>query len=122
MIRRPPRSTLFPYTTLFRSREEAWPDVSSADELHDALLVTGALTSAECGTRNAEWQGGFDELARAARATTVVTEPRLWIRAARLPRLEAGFPGAECAPGLGLRPRRRRNEAVRAGPVGGLGR
>src|SRR5436190_12108628 len=32
-----------------RVRDEAWPDVSSADELHDALLVTGALTSAECG-------------------------------------------------------------------------
>src|SRR3712207_9591403 len=27
MIRRPPRSTLFPYTTLFRSRAEAWPAV-----------------------------------------------------------------------------------------------
>src|SRR2546429_2381267 len=26
MIRRPPRSTLFPYTTLFRSREEDRPD------------------------------------------------------------------------------------------------
>src|SRR2546430_5676928 len=25
MIRRPPRSTLFPYTTLFRSRRQAWP-------------------------------------------------------------------------------------------------
>src|SRR2546425_11829373 len=25
MIRRPPRSTLFPYTTLFRSRAAAWP-------------------------------------------------------------------------------------------------
>src|SRR3712207_7937222 len=25
MIRRPPRSTLFPYTTLFRSRHRAWP-------------------------------------------------------------------------------------------------
>src|SRR2546429_6705707 len=25
MIRRPPRSTLFPYTTLFRSRESAMP-------------------------------------------------------------------------------------------------
>src|SRR2546428_7866749 len=25
MIRRPPRSTLFPYTTLFRSRRVAWP-------------------------------------------------------------------------------------------------
>src|SRR2546429_4719956 len=27
MIRRPPRSTLFPYTTLFRSRERASPGV-----------------------------------------------------------------------------------------------
>src|SRR2546429_7377987 len=26
MIRRPPRSTLFPYTTLFRSRREGCPD------------------------------------------------------------------------------------------------
>src|SRR2546430_13036156 len=26
MIRRPPRSTLFPYTTLFRSRGGGWPD------------------------------------------------------------------------------------------------
>src|SRR6478609_1158540 len=25
MIRRPPRSTLFPYTTLFRSKPAAWP-------------------------------------------------------------------------------------------------
>src|SRR3712207_7360283 len=36
MIRRPPRSTLFPYTTLFRSRdvypdtEEFWSDLSAA--------------------------------------------------------------------------------------------
>src|SRR5256886_12689596 len=26
MIRRPPRSTLFPYTTLFRSQSEVWVD------------------------------------------------------------------------------------------------
>src|SRR3712207_97985 len=26
MIRRPPRSTLFPYTTLFRSLRQDWPD------------------------------------------------------------------------------------------------
>src|SRR2546430_8549727 len=32
MIRRPPRSTLFPYTTLFRSRRQA----SRSDELHVA--------------------------------------------------------------------------------------
>ena len=35
-----------------RVRDEAWPDARSADELHDALLVSGALTSAECGMRN----------------------------------------------------------------------
>src|SRR2546422_5691979 len=28
MIRRPPRSTLFPYTTLFRSRADVAPDVT----------------------------------------------------------------------------------------------
>src|SRR3712207_8294190 len=28
MIRRPPRSTLFPYTTLFRSYQERYPDVA----------------------------------------------------------------------------------------------
>ena len=101
-----------------RVREEAWPDVSSADELHDALLVTGALTSAECGTRNAEWQGWFDELARAGRATTLVREPRLWIAAERLPMLEAVFPGAKCEPALTVPERDRakawtREDAVR---------
>src|SRR3712207_7079520 len=30
MIRRPPRSTLFPYTTLFRSSPEHWLDVFRA--------------------------------------------------------------------------------------------
>src|SRR5450755_4517908 len=41
MIRRPPRSTLFPYTTLFRSL----PDFSS-------LLAPGALTNARLFTPN----------------------------------------------------------------------
>src|SRR3989449_4654823 len=31
MIRRPPRSTLFPYTTLFRSHPPRWPDAPSRD-------------------------------------------------------------------------------------------
>src|SRR2546425_4153795 len=30
MIRRPPRSTLFPYTTLFRSRAASWTDADTA--------------------------------------------------------------------------------------------
>src|SRR2546422_2541525 len=36
MIRRPPRSTLFPYTTLFRSRH----DQSRAETLDDAVDTT----------------------------------------------------------------------------------
>src|SRR3712207_7179478 len=33
MIRRPPRSTLFPYTTLFRSLAQQWhPDVNTSTE------------------------------------------------------------------------------------------
>src|SRR2546427_5217129 len=38
MIRRPPRSTLFPYTTLFRSR-----DIASALVAIGRLLVPGGL-------------------------------------------------------------------------------
>src|SRR3712207_7375873 len=32
MIRRPPRSTLFPYTTLFRSQNARWTELTGADE------------------------------------------------------------------------------------------
>src|SRR3712207_8050548 len=45
MIRRPPRSTLFPYTTLFRSVEMYLPSAYSATGLH-RTLVYGALTAA----------------------------------------------------------------------------
>src|SRR5438132_10339667 len=42
MIRRPPRSTLFPYTTLFRSSqflEQARPDLSPGDDIGGILLM-----------------------------------------------------------------------------------
>src|SRR2546429_6921185 len=38
MIRRPPRSTLFPYTTLFRSEQRA-----AVDSRHGLLHVAGAV-------------------------------------------------------------------------------
>src|SRR3712207_5599888 len=58
MIRRPPRSTLFPYTTLFRSRDPEEP------LLHDARLDDGAAA-----------------LARAVRKHLLVREHRLVVRA-----------------------------------------
>src|SRR2546425_9628252 len=38
MIRRPPRSTLFPYTTLFRSPHQAGPDLERADRVHPTAV------------------------------------------------------------------------------------
>src|SRR3712207_6984244 len=46
MIRRPPRSTLFPYTTLFRSIvEAAHPDLSGAHECFQVLRALGFAVS-----------------------------------------------------------------------------
>src|SRR4030066_848559 len=48
MIRRPPRSTLFPYTTLFRSTSATWP-------IARTTASTGiAYSDPEIGTRSEE--------------------------------------------------------------------
>src|SRR3712207_7467528 len=45
MIRRPPRSTLFPYTTLFRSRSPVRQALAAADD----RAVEGGLAGVETG-------------------------------------------------------------------------
>src|SRR2546430_10909118 len=56
MIRRPPRSTLFPYTTLFRSNEIRQSEPARRDEMSDLDAAHDLLPSAlggqgahECG-------------------------------------------------------------------------
>src|SRR3712207_8878754 len=46
MIRRPPRSTLFPYTTLFRSLRKVRVPVESLDPLNVCIAVPGPGTYA----------------------------------------------------------------------------
>src|SRR5256885_11228984 len=46
MIRRPPRSTLFPYTTLFRSHVAAWKGLPQTVKL---LIARGAPVHAKDG-------------------------------------------------------------------------
>src|SRR2546422_8200552 len=46
MIRRPPRSTLFPYTTLFRSPVAAFRDATYEDFLASAVAIGPALAAA----------------------------------------------------------------------------
>src|SRR5688500_19541739 len=43
IIRRPPRSPLFPYTTLFRSREPALDHICTIDELSSRRALTPHL-------------------------------------------------------------------------------
>jgi ATP-dependent helicase Lhr and Lhr-like helicase len=85
-----------------RVKEEAWPDPSSPDELHDTLLIAGAIPEADWGAETEErsWAAYFDSLARAGRAAVLSTNPRFWVAAERLPMLAAVFPGAACEPAL----------------------
>src|SRR3712207_8716391 len=54
MIRRPPRSTLFPYTTLFRSaRGAVGADQGRSGVCHDEVLGRGCAPSATQGIRPA---------------------------------------------------------------------
>src|SRR5256885_7490430 len=49
MIRRPPRSTLFPYTTLFRSNLVGWPRDKLPFELLGEVIRGGADMAREAG-------------------------------------------------------------------------
>src|SRR3989454_6879209 len=57
MIRRPPRSTLFPYTTLFRSLGPALQQVNAMD--FDDLLLHPLTLFARFADRLAYWQRRF---------------------------------------------------------------
>src|SRR3712207_8408073 len=78
MIRRPPRSTLFPYTTLFRSRAAVVPRVlpgaMSLTSANARTSVFGLLTAAAFGGIGAglAWALGFEWLLYATAAGFVV--------------------------------------------------
>src|SRR5881394_2983192 len=82
-------------------REQAWPDPETADELHDALLIMGAVPAMEAGTHGS-WKDMFDGLVTAGRATTVDGEggSRLWVATERLPMVQAAFPGVANEPAV----------------------
>src|SRR3989442_4293128 len=58
MIRRPPRSTLFPYTTLFRSARPTprhrRPQLAHAGGLHEGVAAQGAVQGDLCAGNAAE--------------------------------------------------------------------
>ncbi len=66
-----------------RVRDEAWPEVEDADELHDALMVSGFLTEAEgiAGRDGRTWEPFFRELVRDGRAAAI---GGLWVATERI--------------------------------------
>src|SRR2546430_15299971 len=58
MIRRPPRSTLFPYTTLFRSHADRLGDVEPGIGTH---ADRGFETCDDVGALRGDWGGGGAE-------------------------------------------------------------
>jgi ATP-dependent helicase Lhr and Lhr-like helicase len=76
-----------------RVRDEAWPEIRDADELHDALLTSGFLTEVEgiSGRDGVPWGGYFRELVRAGRADRVELEraQALWVAAERVTEVRA---------------------------------
>jgi len=83
-----------------RVREEAWPDATDADELHDALLWLTYLTDAEVA-RGAGWTDLIAELAAQRRVTHIVgAGAGVWVTAERLPLFAALFPAARPEPAV----------------------
>ena len=81
-----------------RVRAEAWPDATSADELHDALLWLTYLTPAEVAGNDA-WPALLAQLAAQRRVTRLASgATQLWSTAERLPFFAALFPQAQCVP------------------------
>ncbi len=80
-------------------REEAWPSVASADELHDALMSLVLMTEEE-GERG-EWQPCLEALIGAQRAARLHANERgFWIAAEQLPLVKAVYPECRAEPAI----------------------
>jgi ATP-dependent Lhr-like helicase len=102
-----------------RVRKEAWPDASTADELHDALLWLTFVTDEEA-QREPSWPALLHELMTRRRATKlrgrrargagpgseapISSDPGIVSTAERLPLFAAIFPGATFDPPLTVPP------------------
>ena len=72
-------------------REQAWPEVTNADELHDAMHAMGVITEQEGAS--AGWTRYLDELIYARRATRLHTALQVfWVCAECLPLVQSVYP------------------------------
>jgi ATP-dependent helicase Lhr and Lhr-like helicase len=83
-----------------RVREEAWPDATNADELHDALMWLGFLTQEEAQARESwcDWLAALAQQRRVARLDTPGAS--FFIAAERLPQFRAVWPSDKVDPAV----------------------
>jgi ATP-dependent Lhr-like helicase len=81
-----------------RVREEAWPDASTADQLHDSLLWLTFMTAEEI-EREPAWQALRHELITQRRVTRLdIGERSIFVATERLPCFQALFPDVKPQP------------------------
>jgi ATP-dependent helicase Lhr and Lhr-like helicase len=78
--------------------EEAWPPATNADELHEALLLMGALTEDEAKNLEGCSTGWLNLLSSEKRAGRLSASRVFWVAAERLPMIQAVYPGAVIEP------------------------
>jgi ATP-dependent Lhr-like helicase len=82
-------------------REEAWPDVRDADELHDVLHTLVALPEADADFGIGQWEVYFERLVREGRAASAISGGKIyWVAAERAKSFSVLFPGARFEPDL----------------------
>ncbi len=98
-------------------REEAWPRATNADELHEALLLVGALTEDEARNLADNSTGWLNLLAGEMRAGRIESTRIFWVAAERLPMIQAIYPGCDIKPQLVAPPSERTRQWERADAV-----
>jgi ATP-dependent Lhr-like helicase len=82
-------------------REEAWPDVHDADELHDVLHTLVALPEAGANFGTGQWKFYFERLIAEGRAASASFDGRnYWVAAERAKTFSILFPEAQFEPQL----------------------
>jgi ATP-dependent Lhr-like helicase len=79
---------------------EAWPQATSSDELHETLLLVGALTDDEVRTVAADSGPWLRRLVDEKRAGRIATRHAFWIAAERLPMLSTVYQDCQVEPAL----------------------
>lgn len=87
-----------------RVREEAWPTVGNAEELHDALLTHAFLTQAEVEALGAAgWLAALQAQSRICSAR--LADGAIWVTAERLAQFQDRFASVRWTPAIAALPR-----------------